>query len=201
MAFTIPSKYPKRYSWNDPDGTQRGTFRRNPGPPKFAYKAGERLYAVTRENPTKWRSKGPTYAATLYVGFSVGDKPTWKMSDLVALVKQVRRRQVKHPDSTFLYQRGVYTHEKDGHVVTEDGGQVILLNVDPVTRKPHEFREHVIRLAEIIAEKFKQETVIVAIEKDGALHETIGVIANRPKKRKKAAKKKTVKKTARKKAK
>lgn len=178
MGKTVPSRLPKRFSWQNPNGRQRGTFRVNPKSKlTCAYKAGEKLYSTTRENPTSWRSKGPTYAATLYVGFSVGNKPTWKMPDLVKLVKKVRRDQVTHPDSTFLYQRGVYTHESDGNVVTEDGGQVILLNVPPVQRKFSEFRRHVIRLAEIIAKKFKQESVIVTIEKNGVLFETIGVVA------------------------
>jgi len=178
MSKVIPSKLPKQFSWRAPDGKQEGTFRRNPGSFKCAYKAGDRLYA-TRDNPTAWRSKGPTYAATLYVGFSVGDKPTWTMKQLVPLVKKIRKQQVGHPDSTFLYQRGVYTHKSDGKVITEDGAQVILLNVDPVTRKFYEFRRHMITLAETIAKKFKQETIIVNIEKNGILHETLGITAEK----------------------
>lgn len=182
MGKQIPTGFLKKFSWQSPDGKQRGTFRANSGGVKCAYKAGEHLYSTTRKNPPSWRDKGPTYSATLYVGFSVytgkgAAKPTWTMSDLVKLVKKVRREQVTHPDATFLYQRGVYTHEKDKYVVTENGGQVILLNVPPVKRKFNEFRRHVIRLAEIIARKFQQESVIVAIEKDGILIETVGVVA------------------------
>jgi hypothetical protein len=197
MALAIPSRLTKQFSWQSPNGKQRGTFRSNPGGPKCAYKAGSLLYSTTRENPPSWRDKGPTYAATLYVGFSVGDKPTWKMADLVKLVKKVRRQQVTHPDSTFLYQRGVYTHQVDQHVVTEDGAQVILLNVPPVKRKFSEFRRHVITLAEIIADKFKQESVIVAIEKNGILTETIGVVADTKTSKRRIRKRTARKRTAR----
>lgn len=178
MAQAIPHNLAKRFSWQSPDGKQRGTFRANPGKPKFAYKLGEKRFSTkARNNPVHWQEKQVTYSANLFVGFSVGNKPTWTMNDLVKLVKRVRKKQVKHPDSSFVYQRGVYTHESDGTVVTEDAAQVILLNVAPMKRKIGVFRSQVIRLAEIICEEMQQETVIVRIDKNGITDETIGVIA------------------------
>jgi hypothetical protein len=176
MAKAIPTNVMKKFSWQSPDGKQRGTFRSNSGAPKFAYKLGEKRFSTSRRNPPVWSDRGPTYSATLFVGFSVGDKPTWNMDDLVKLVKRVRRSQVKHPDSSFLYQKGIYTHESGGEIVTEDGAQVIILNVPPMVRKHSVFRKHMIKLAEIICRDMKQETVIVRIEKNGVLDETIGVI-------------------------
>lgn len=182
MAIAIPHALSKHFSWESPDKSKQGTFRANPGKPVFAYKAGEQRFAV-RNNPIDWESgKEPTYSANLFVGFSVKNKPVWTMNDLVKLVKEVRRRQVKHPDSSFIYQRGVYTHLKKEkgdkqYVVTEDGAQVILLNVVPMKKNFALFRKHVIRLAEIICERLEQDTVIVRIDKNGIAEETIGVIA------------------------
>lgn len=177
MPKAIPTVPVQKFSWQSPDGRQRGTFRANPNhKPTFAYKAGAKRFSTARANPAAWADRGPTYAATLFVGFSVGDKPTWTMGYLIALVKKTRIKQVKHPDSSFLYQKGIYTHESGGKVVTEDGAQVIILNVPPMVRKPVVFRKHMIRLAETICKDMKQETVIVRIDKNGVHDETIGVI-------------------------
>jgi hypothetical protein len=177
MPKAIPTVPVKKFSWQSPDGKQRGTFRANPdSKPVFAYKAGERRFSTARANPAAWADKGPTYTATLFVGFSVGDKPTWTMDYLIRLVKRVRIKQVKHPDSSFLYQKGIYTHESNGKVVTEDGAQAIILNVPPMVRKHVVFRRHMIKLAETICRDMKQETVILRIDKNGVLDETIGVI-------------------------
>ena len=176
MTKAIPANVSKRFSWQSPDGKQRGTFRANPEAPKFAYKLGEQRFS-SRTNPAAWSSGGPTYSATLFVGFSVGNKPTWNMNDLIKLVKAVRIKQVKHPDSSFLYQKGIYTHESNGEVVTEDGAQVIILNVPPMVRKLTVFRRNMITLGETICREMKQETVIVRLDKNGIAQETIGVIA------------------------
>lgn len=178
MSIAIPTNISRRFSWQSPDGSKRGSFHANPGARlNFAYKAGSKRFLVNRKNPADWSSKGPLYSANLFVGFSVGNKPVWKMADLIKLVKRVRKRQVKHPDSSFLYQKGIYTHESDGTVVTEDGAQVIILNVPPMLRRVSVFRKHMIKLAEIICRDMKQETVIVRIDKNGIAEETIGVIA------------------------
>src|SRR5512136_2182329 len=49
MTKAIPANISKRFSWQSPDGKQRGSFRANPEAPKFAYKQGERRFA-SREN-------------------------------------------------------------------------------------------------------------------------------------------------------
>lgn len=177
VAKAIPANIMKRFSWQSPDGRRRGTFRANAGGPKFAYKEGQRRFSTARKNPEDWTSKGPVLSATLFVGFSVGDKPVWSMGDLITLVKKVRKAQVKHPDSSFLYQKGIYTHESDGTVVTEDGAQVIILNVPPMFRRASVFRKNMVKLAETICRDMQQETVIVRIDKNGIVDETIGVIA------------------------
>lgn len=177
MSLVLPGNMFKGYSWESPNGKQRGSFRPNPKKKiGFGYKDGKKRFTIApRGNPIDWTGEKVTYSAHLFVGFSIKDKPTWTMADLVKLVKRVRRRQVKHPDSSFIYQRGVYTHESDGMVVTEDAAQVVLLNVHPVTRRFSTFRKHMIRLAEIICKELKQETVIVRIDKNGIAEETYGV--------------------------
>lgn len=178
-AMAVPPALLKPFSWQAPGGKQRGTFRPNPEHKiYFGYREAQHRYELApRGNPIKWTGGEVTYSANLFVGFSVGNCPRWTMADLVKLVKQVRRRQVKHPDSSFIYQKGVYTHESDGTVVTEDAAQVVLLNVPPMLKKFNTFRNHMIRLAETICRKFHQETVIVRIDKNGIAQETIGVVA------------------------
>lgn len=111
------------------------------------------------------------------------------MIDLVKLVKRIRIEQVGHPDSSFIYQKGVYTHQSDGMIVTEDAAQVVLLNVDPVYRKRSVFRQNVVDLAEKICRELKQETVIIRIDKNGIAEETVGISGDAlPKKEKKAKK-------------
>lgn len=179
MAYAVPASLLKGFSWQAPDGKSSGSFRPNPeGKINFGYKEGRKRFVITpRGNPIKWTGDKDTYSANLFVGFSVRSKPTWNMMDLVKLVKRVRRRQVKHPDSSFIYQKGVYTHDKGGEVVTEDAAQVVLLNVYPMQKKISLFRKHMIRLAEIICKELKQETVIVRIDKNGIAEETLGVKA------------------------
>jgi hypothetical protein len=178
MPKALPIVPLKKFSWESPDGRRRGTFNVNPeSKPVFVYKAGEKRFSIARKDLGAWADKGPIYSAVLFVGFSVGNKITWTKGYLVELVKRVRRLQVKHPDSSFFYQEGIHIHESDGRgVVAEDGIQVIILNVPPMIRKRVVFRKHMVKLAETICRDMKQETVIVRIEKNGILDETIGVI-------------------------
>jgi len=121
-----------------------------------------------------WRTTEAPWAARLFVGFNVGDEPTYSMDDLISLVKAVRKKQRAALDSTFIYQKGVYTHEDDHGVVTEDGAQVIILNLDPATSKDV-FEAQMIELANVIVGEMQQETVIVEMQQGGIVREIIGV--------------------------
>lgn len=140
------------------------------GEPKFAYRNNPYL------TPNSWSSNTPIWSARIFVGFNVGEHPRWKMADLIRLVKQVRREQKESVDSTFIYQRGVYTHE-DGTVVTEDGAQAIILNLDE-GKGMKVFRDEMIELAETIRTQLEQETVILELQRGGVTKQTLGIDAD-----------------------
>lgn len=146
-------------------------------------------------NPPTWSSR-VTYAARLFVGFCVGGEVCHTMDELVALVRAVRRRQGKPEDSTFIAQRGVYTHsygEHQGRVVDEPGAQIIIIDsqleesqspsvfagTDPGPETEAEqlarLEEEMIFLSEEIAQGFRQESVILEIQRNGAVLLTMGI--------------------------
>jgi len=156
----------RRFSWRSPHGSG-GSFEPN------GRMTLEGRHDDFEENPAGWTSRQPIYAARIFVGFNVGPKPRWSMSDVVKIVKRIRKEQVGSPDATFLYQRGLYTSRRDASVVDETGAQIIILNLAGAGVR--EFRAQMIALAEEIATKLRQEEVIVEIQRGGLSKETIGV--------------------------
>ena len=126
------------------------------------------------KNPQGWKSPKPLYAARLFVGFSVGQKPTWDIDDLISIVARTRKKQKRALDASFLVQKGIYTSKISGETVTEDGAQVLILNLDDL--KLADFEADMTALAEAIARKMKQEEVIVEIQKGGITKMTFGVV-------------------------
>lgn len=134
------------------------------------------------ENPRRWESETDIYSARIIVGFRPQDAPPGfevrnvgqKENDLVALVKKIRIAQVGDPGATFLEQRGLYRHVKSGEVVDEPGAQVIIFNTTKGVT-PRQFERQVEILAEIIAEAFDQEEVIVEIQKNGISQKVFGI--------------------------
>ena len=153
------------FRWKSPGGHASGFFKPNGRP------VVPRQSKLLKPN---WRSKDPTWAARLFVGFNVGETPTYEMDDLIEIVRRVRGEQGAPEDSSYVYQRGVYTHEKDGSTVTEDGAQVILLNLDRGVSK-NQFEEQMIELANVIVGEMQQETVIIELQQGGIVKEVIGV--------------------------
>jgi hypothetical protein len=122
-----------------------------------------------------WTSED-TLAARLIVGFSVGNAPTWTVDDLIPIVRAVRTKQSGDPSASFIMQKGIYQH-RDPHrgVVVEDGAQVLIINMSDAT--PEEFEDQIIELAEVIAKKLDQETIIVEIQRNGITQRVHGVEA------------------------
>jgi len=155
----------KPIHWKAPDSDTRGRFRAN-----------GRLQVPKRSQflTPNWRSSEPTWAARLFVGFSVGETPTYEMDDLIQIVRRVRNAQGVAEDSSYVFQRGVYTHEDGSGTVQEDGAQVILLNLDPGVTK-QQFEKQMIELANVLVDEMEQETVIVEMQRGGIVQEVIGV--------------------------
>jgi hypothetical protein len=112
-------------------------------------------------------------AARIFVGFSVGHDAVYSMDDVIPLVKRVRMKQGVPPDASFLYQRGMYTHADGSGTVTEDGAQIVLLNLSGASQE--EFTNQMIELANVIREELQQESVIIEIQSKGIVQEVIGV--------------------------
>jgi hypothetical protein len=147
--------------WSSPNGTRA-----------FIPHGRKRWSSDYRPNPTTWRS-AETYSARLFVGFNVGHKTVYEMSDLVSLVRQVREGQVGNPSSSFVYQHGIYRHH-DGDIVEEPGAQVIIINMDV---SAEQFVAQMIELAEQICSEMSQEEVVVEIQRNGIVQEVLGVNA------------------------
>lgn len=184
-SFAIPADV-KACSWCSPDGRYSGRFN-----PSGKFGLAYEKEAKVRMNPEDWHDTSPLYAARLFVGFNVGNKQMWTMEDLVKLVKRVRIRQVGMPDHSVVYQMGVFTSPKTGKHTTENGGQIIILNLPEFTKpkdKPKEkaiFRAQMVALADNICKEMFQESVIVEMQTNGTRTETIGVISEEAMEKKK----------------
>jgi hypothetical protein len=111
--------------------------------------------------------------ARLFVGFNVGEKPKYTMDDIVALVM---RKRVPIPDASFVSQRGIYTSQITGQVVQEEGAQVIIILGATVTRAVvAAFEDEMVALAETICHDMQQEMVIVELQRNGVVKQTIWV--------------------------
>jgi hypothetical protein len=118
--------------------------------------------AAPRPNPLDDFS-GDNWAARLFVGFNVGDTPTWDLDDLMAIAQDIRKQQGQRPDASYITTKGVFTH-KSGLMVEEDGAQVIVFAVDEA---PKQFVENMGVVAETVVNAFGQEEVFLEIQKNG----------------------------------
>lgn len=117
-----------------------------------------------RRNPFDDLGEG-MLSARLIVGFNVGERPTWKLKDLVEFVKKDRLKRKADPSATFLAQRGVYRHQDGERVVSEDGAQVFILNLSGLSEA--KFVAEMKKLAERVTRAFKQESTILEVQMDG----------------------------------
>lgn len=156
---------PGPFSWKAPGNDMSGAFR-----PIGTWK----LIGARTNPPIGFETDDDVYAVRLFVGFNVGGTPRWALDDLVAVVKRVRAEQKRKPDASFIAQRGIYTSDANGEIVTEDGAQIIIINApDPIPLSV--FRDEMIMLAETIAREFEQELVLIDLQKNGSSIKTIGV--------------------------
>jgi hypothetical protein len=156
----------RAHTWTYSDGSQGG-FR--PRGQLILY--GEDLTS----NPAELLAT-KTWSARLFVGLSVGKKATWKLEDVVTAVRAYQKSKRRPQDSSFLLQRGVYTHrqKKRRHVVEEDSVQIIMLRTSD-RPSPQKWQEGILHLAEYLAETFQQESVIVEFQEGGVSQGTYEV--------------------------
>jgi hypothetical protein len=125
------------------------------------------------ENPTTWESGKTIYSARIFVGFKVGNKTRWSVKDLIRVMKAIRKRQGRRPDSSFIAQEGLYTSSRTGETIDEKGAQVMIINMVKLSLK--EFTDEMIELAEEIARQLKQEEVVLQVQKNGMDYRTWGI--------------------------
>lgn len=121
-----------------------------------------------------WRSSGkPVRSARIIVGLSVENRPVWAPKDVIEIVKEVRRRQVEDPSASFLVQKGIYQYHSTREIVEEDSVQVAI--IDTVGIQAREFDAQMLTLAETLASRLRQETVILEIQSNGVTRKVMGV--------------------------
>jgi hypothetical protein len=126
-----------------------------------------------RPNKKLWRTTEPVQAARIFVGFNVGQAPTWSLGKVMELVKRIRTEQGMPADATFVFQRGFYTHSDGKGLVEEDGAQIIILNTFETPKK--KFEQQMRQLADKIAYAMKQEEVIVEFQEGGKAYLTVAM--------------------------
>lgn len=157
-------------------GSRPGSFR--PNASAATIHGDKTVFARVRQNPVKSTpvKKVPIYAVRFLIGFAVGGKAKWKMTDLQRIVKTVRTRQMGHPDSSFVSQSGMYSYREAGKhrdtVVTERGAQLLVVNVPHWGITPEEFKSQMQELGETICRKLKQEILIGEWQVNGLIEES-----------------------------
>ena len=129
-----------------------------------------------RPNPFRWKARG-TLSARIVVGFNVGKKRKWKLSEVKKYFRRVREEQGRLVDATFLAQEGFYTHKATGDVVDERGVQILVINVEGLHQRT--FTSEMRELSEKLAKRFQQEEVILDLMKSGVSKGVFGVYAPR----------------------
>lgn len=153
-------------AWTKPDGS-RGSFR--PSGPLL-------VHGDLADNPAEILATD-TWSARLFVGLSVGKRAAWALDDVVRAVRAYQRGKRRPEDSSFILQRGVYTHmpaRGRRAVVEEDSVQVIML-LTSAKPTPKRWQAQVLGLAEHLARKLKQESVIVEFQEGGVSRGTYAV--------------------------
>ena len=150
------------------------------GPNPGTFRPHGKLVEISVENLAgiAWESKAkagkPIRSARIIVGLSVGKRATWEPRHVIDIVKEVRVRQVENPSASFLVQQGIYQyHSKE--VVEEDSVQVAI--IDTVGIQAKVFEAQMVELAEALASRLRQETVILDIQTNGITKKVLGITA------------------------
>jgi len=160
MSSFIPCTFSNPLRWKN--GKGRGCFT-----PEGKFSYGYPGEAKERLNPFKPLPK-ETQSCRIIIGFKVRGELKIDIEDVISLVKRIRKEQIGKPDSTFLFQRGVYTYTKGpmkGEVEDEPGCQIMILNI--FGESEEEFEKNIEYLADELRVRFEQETLIVEFQRGG----------------------------------
>jgi len=114
------------------------------------------------------------YGARFFVGLKVGRRVAYKISDVIAIVRRVRKRQGKVADATILAQKGIYEDRK-GELVVEPSAQVIIIDLSGEPKR--DFVDDMKALGEELRRKLRQEAVILEIQQRGVVKDVYRITA------------------------
>jgi len=161
MAKYIPANT-GFFTWTVPErfGGGGGSFRPN-GKIRFH---GNWKNRDSKENPEEWWDAGGL-SARFFLGFNVGDKPTYSVDDAIPVVRDELERLLGNPSSSFITQKGIYKSKITGNVVEEDGVQIVVF--DETGHSNSEWKTKMAELAKTLVREFQQEAVFVQLQKNG----------------------------------
>ncbi len=157
-----------------PADTRRALWKAPHGMGSFE-PIGKKIYVEDAQPnmSSKWKSHKDINAARIFVGFNVGGEPRWKIDDLIAIVTGARKVKGRVPDASYVAQKGVYTSKISGEEVTEEGAQLIIIDMHELSLDAWE--EEMMDLAETICRTLKQEEVVLEIQVNGLIKNVQGV--------------------------
>lgn len=110
--------------------------------------------------------------ARLFVGLSVGQRPTYEIEDVMKVVKRVRKGQGAQPDSSFLFQKGFFTDEVTAETVEENSVQVVIFDFSSDEDK---FEDDMGEIGEALAQELHQQVVFVELQRHGVPYRVLRV--------------------------
>lgn len=120
------------------------------------------------KNPLSFESK-VTWAARMFVGLNIGDDEALDINDVVEAFEKNYRG-----GASFVAQMGRWP-SKGGKIITEKSVQVIVIN-DKEGVTAQEFRGDMIDVAERMALELQQESIVLELQRNGVVKETLGVV-------------------------
>jgi len=128
-----------------------------------------------RNNPRLWQSE-ETWGVRLVMGLSIqGERKEISPLSIIDYVKRFCAFAGLAPDSSYIMQKGVYKYSGNGEVKTEKSLQIVILSVNNGDLPPYFFEWYMEILAEAMAVDFRQESIIVELQRNGVVQETAGV--------------------------
>ncbi len=122
--------------------------------------------AIRRNPPVTWSRPG-VCAGRIVLALARNGKRTGTVRDVSAAVAGLQRSRGQTSTASVASQSGVYEHKSDGKIAVEHGAQVAIISTERTTVA--RFSKGLVKIAEALAAEFKQEEVLVEVQKDGVV--------------------------------
>lgn len=164
-----------------PDGSRKGAFHPRSNPKLHGKRPNPQNWPLPVEDERSPENK--CAMGKLLIGFNVGRVPTWRVEDIVKLIRAHLRRHRLPEDSSFISQTGVYTHKEENskkkpETIQENGCQVAIVKF-PYSSwdklSDEDFIRYCKSLAEELCDELTQKEIIVTVIKGGVEIVTCGI--------------------------